>query len=369
MTHEATRPQSQPPTRPATHEPPRDLFRLILAVSIIGLLIGLSFWILKPFLPALIWSTMVAVATWPMMLAVQARLGRRRWPAVVVMTAAMLLVFVVPFSAAIGTLVVHMDGIVGWVKSIDVHTLVETPPAWVAKIPMVGGRLDAAWRDLASTADLSGKVAPYAAKLGTWFLGQLGGFGSVLLQFLLTVGITALLYAKGEVAAGGVLRFARRIGGQRGEGAVILASQAIRGVALGVVVTALVQSLMGGIGLAIAGVPYAPVLTAVMFMLAVAQVGAAPVLACAVIWVFWKGDTGWGIALAVWTIVVATMDNVLRPFLIKKGADLPLLLIFVGVIGGLIAFGLVGIFIGPIVLAVSYTLVASWIEEGIETAA
>ena len=348
---------------PMTHEPQRDLFRLLLSITLIGLLVVTSLWVLKPFLPALIWATMVAVATWPMMLAVQARLWRKRWLAVLVMTLGMLLVFVVPFSLAIGTLVVNLDEITGWVKSFDPHAL-QTPPEWVAKIPWVGERIASAWRELAPSGDLGKKVAPFAADLVSWFLGQLGGLGSIILQFLITVGISALLYAKGETAAGGVLGFARRIGGERGEGAVRLAGQAIRGVALGVVVTALAQSVLGGIGLAVAGVPYAALLTAAMFMLAVAQIGAGPVLVCAVIWVFWKGDTSWGIALAVWSVLVMAMDNVLRPFLIKKGADLPLLLIFVGVIGGLLAFGLVGIFIGPIVLAVSYTLVSAWMEEG-----
>jgi predicted PurR-regulated permease PerM len=120
---------------------------------------------------------------------------------------------------------------------------------------------------------------------------------------------------------------------------------------------------MGGIGLAIVGVPYAAVLTAGMFVLAVAQIGAAPVLVCAVIWLFWKGDTGWAVGLLAWTVIVGSLDNVLRPILIRRGADLPVLLILVGVIGGLIAFGLVGIFIGPIVLAVLYTLIAAWVDE------
>ncbi len=346
-------------------EPQRDLFRLILSITFIGLLITLSLWILKPFLPALIWATMVAVATWPMMLALQRRLGRRRWPAVLLMTLAMLLVFVIPFSLAIGTLVVHIDDITGWVKSLDVKAL-ETPPDWVLRVPWIGERLDSTWRELAPSGELSAKVAPFAAGLVSWLLGQLGSLGSIILQFLVTVGITALLYAKGETAAGGVVRFARRVGGDRGEGAVRLAGQAIRGVALGVVVTALAQSVLGGIGLAIVGVPYAAVLTAVMFMLAVAQIGAGPVLICAVIWVFWKGDTSWGIALAIWTVLVTGLDNFLRPYLIRKGADLPMLLILSGVIGGLMAFGLVGIFIGPIVLAVSYTLVSAWMDEGLQ---
>jgi predicted PurR-regulated permease PerM len=134
-------------------------------------------------------------------------------------------------------------------------------------------------------------------------------------------------------------------------------------VALGVGVTAIVQSVLGGIGLAIAGVPFASLLTAVMFMLCIAQLGPALVLVPAVIWVFWSGDTGWGIFLAIWTAVVGTMDNFLRPILIKRGADLPLLLILAGVIGGLIAFGLVGIFVGPVLLAVAYKLLGEWIAE------
>src|SRR5262245_312339 len=173
-------------------DPQRDLIRSILVVTILGILILLSVWILRPFLPALIWATMVAVATWPMMLAVQARLWRRRWLAVLVMTIAMLLVFIVPFALAIGTLVAHIDEITNWVKSFDVHAL-ETPPAWVNGIPLVGPHLDSAWRDLATTAELGDKVTPYAGKLATWFLGQIGGFGALLVQFLLTVAVTAVL--------------------------------------------------------------------------------------------------------------------------------------------------------------------------------
>ena len=185
----------------------------------------------------------------------------------------------------------------------------------------------------------------------------------VFVEFLLTVVFAAILYAHGEQAAVWVRRFGRRLGGESGDAAVLLSAQAIRGVALGVVVTALVQALLGGIGLAIAGVPFVAILTAVMFMFSVAQIGAVPVLIPAVIWLYWRDDVVWGSFLLVVTVVVGTLDNVLRPILIKKGADLPLLLIFAGVIGGLIAFGLIGIFVGPMVLAVTYTLLGAWIED------
>jgi predicted PurR-regulated permease PerM len=336
--------------------------RTVLLVAILGALFFFSLRVLQPFLPALIWATMIACATWPMMLAVQARLWRRRWLAVVVMTIAMSLVFLIPIGLAIGTLVTHVGDITSWAKSFDPSTL-NVPPVWVAKIPLVGERIADAWREFGAEGDLGGKIAPYTGAVVGWFVSQVGTFGAVLIQILLTVAMTAILYAKGEVAAGGVLRFAHKIGGERAESVVVLAGKAIRGVALGVVITAIVQALLGGIGLAIAGVPYAAVLTAAMFMLAIAQIGVGPVLVCAVIWMFWKGETGWGIALLVWTLLVTVSDNFLRPMLIKRGVDLPMLLILVGVIGGMIAFGLVGLFIGPMILAVTYTLVAAWVSE------
>jgi predicted PurR-regulated permease PerM len=144
----------------------------------------------------------------------------------------------------------------------------------------------------------------------------------------------------------------------------VLSGKAIRGVALGVGVTAFVQSFLGGIGLAVTGVPAAALLTAVMFILCIAQVGPVLVLVPATIWLYWKVGTLWGTVLLIWSLIVGAIDNFIRPVLIRKGADLPLLLIFAGVIGGLMAFGIIGIFIGPVVLAVSHTLLKAWISGG-----
>jgi len=184
-----------------------------------------------------------------------------------------------------------------------------------------------------------------------------------VLHLLLTIIVTAILFATGETAAKGVRRFAHRLAEDRGEDSVILAGQAIRAVALGVVVTAIVQSAAAGLGLAIAGIPFAAVLTAIIFILCIAQVGPILVLAPAVAWLYWSGDAVWGTVLLVWTILVGALDNVLRPILIKRGADLPLLLIFAGVIGGLVSLGIIGLFVGPVVLAVTYRLLESWIAD------
>ena len=143
-----------------------------------------------------------------------------------------------------------------------------------------------------------------------------------------------------------------------------LAGEAIQAVALGVVVTAMVQSGLAGFGLAVAGVPFAGVLTALIFVLCVAQLGPALVFIPAIAWMYWQGETGWATALLVWAVPVTLLDGVLRPYLIRMGADLPLMLILPGVIGGLIAFGVLGLFIGPVLLAVGYTLLVAWLDEG-----
>jgi predicted PurR-regulated permease PerM len=343
----------------------RDLAQTTLGVIFIGGLITASFWILWPFLPAVIWAAMVVVATWPVMLWIQARLWQRRSLAAAVMTLILLLVLVVPLSLAIMTLVDNSDRIAGWAR-LSEGFKVPPPPDWVAGLPVVGTKLQQFWQQHASAGiqDLAAKLEPYASSVSKWFVSEVGSFGMLFLQFLLTVVFAAILYAGGDSAAAWLKRFGRRLAGQRGENAVVLASQAIRGVALGVVVTAVVQSLLGAIGLAVAGVPLVPVLTALMFMLCIAQLGPVLVLAPAVAWMYWKGDSGWGTFLLVWTLIVGSLDNILRPYLIKKGADLPLLLIFAGVIGGMITLGLVGIFVGPVVLAVAYTLLDAWVDDG-----
>ena len=345
-------------------ELPRDLARTTLVVLFIGGLIAASFWIIRPFLAPLIWAAMIVVATWPLMRRVQSRLWGSRALAVTVMILALLLVFVVPLTMAIATIVEHADDIVNWAKELTGFRL-PPPPDWLRNLPFVDDHVALLWEKIAagSTRDIAAKAEPYAGAITRWFIAEVGSFGLVFAQFLLTIILSAVLYASGEVWARWMIRFGGRLASPRGERTVILAGQAIRGVALGVVATALAQSILGSIGLVIAGVPFVAMLTAVMFMLSIAQLGPVLVLLPAVGWLYWSDSIGWATFLLVWTMIVGTIDNVIRPFLIRQGADLPLLLIFAGVIGGLLSFGLVGIFVGPVVLAVAYTLVDAWVKD------
>jgi predicted PurR-regulated permease PerM len=339
-------------------------------VLCLAVLIGASVWVLRPFLPALVWATMLVVATWPLMRRVQTALGGRRSLAVLVMTLALMVLFAIPLLLAIQTIVDAAPELIDWSRAVS-GLAVPAPPEWLEKLPLVGVRLAERWAEIASLerSELSERLAPFVTPGVLWFVGQVGSLGLVFVHVLLTAVLAAILYARGEAAVAGLTGFARRLAGPRGEHVVQLAGRAIRGVALGVIGTALVQSALAGLGLAVVGVPYAGVLTAVMFLLGVAQIGPVPIMLGAVAWLYWTGVAGLATALLVWTLFVGAIDNVLRPLLIRRGAGLPLLLVFAGVLGGLLGFGIIGLFIGPVVLAVSYTLLVDWIAEPAQDAA
>ena len=341
-----------------------DITRTTLSVLIIGLLLVASLWTLRPFVGALIWATAIVVATWPLLLWVQKRVGGRRSIATAVMTIVMLIIFVVPFWAAIGALLDASAKGIDVVRAYLAHGL-GSPPAWIAGIPWVGDRIAGEWQQLAAGGPevLAETLRPYLRSAARWIVSITGGFGGVFLHFLLTVIIAAILYAQGELAAKGVMAFTRRLAGQRGEQSVVLAGQAVSSVALGVVVTALVQTTLVGLGLWATGVPHPGFLTAVTFVLCIAQLGPFPVLIPAVIWMYSNASFGWATALLVWSVPVGILDNFLRPILISRGVDLPILLIFAGVIGGLIGFGVIGLFVGPVILAVTYRSLQAWVGE------
>ncbi len=341
---------------------PRDITRTIVALLFFAMLVAVCLWILSPFVTALIWATMIVITTWPLMLKVEVGLRGKRSLAVIFMTMLLLMLFVAPLLVSTITIIDRSGEIVDLIKTVSTVSL-PSPPDWVENIPVVGTKLTERWSQLAaiSPADLSAHLTPYAGNALKWFGNKAGDLGKIMLHFLLTVVISAILYSTGEKAAAGVRMFARRLAGQQGEDAAVLAAKAVRGVALGVVVTALVQSALGGIGLAVSGVPAVALLTAVMFICCLAQIGPSLVLICAIAWLFWQNQTLWGSVMIIWTLFVGTIDNFIRPVLIKKGADLPLILIFAGVLGGLFAFGIIGLFIGPVVLAVTYTLLEAWV--------
>jgi len=349
----------------ASTAPPgtRDLPRIVLGVLFILLIGGASLYILKPFLPAVIWATMIVVATWPLLAKAQQHLGGSRTLATIAMMVLLLVIVIAPLVALISAIVGQAERL-SELRHIQIR--LPGPPDWVASIPLIGERAATEWRSIVAEGpeSLAARVSPYMSAIGAWLLAQLGGLGWMVVHLFLTFVFCGVLYASGETGAMGARRFFRRLHGARGDEVVMLAGASIRAVALGIVVTAVVQTVLGGLGLWIAGVPYVAVLSALMLVCCIAQIGPGLILFGSVIWLWYTGAQGWAIGLLVWALPVVMLDNVLRPILIRRGADLPLMLIMVGVIGGLLSFGIVGLFVGPVVLAVAYTLMAAWIAEG-----
>jgi predicted PurR-regulated permease PerM len=341
-----------------------ELISAIVLVVCIGALVAGAILVVRPFLPALVWASIIVVATWPLLQRLLALCGGRRRLAISLLSLGLLIAVVLPITWLLVTLITHApqlkDMVTGWLAGP-----LPAPPAWLARLPF-GDRMALEWQKLVeqTPASLVEYVRPYALQSVQWMGSHIGTLGSLLLEFVLTMILVVALYLHGDALALWVRRVAHRIGGERAEESVVLSSESLGAIAAGVVLTALAQAIVGGLGLLIAGVPGAGLLTSVVFIFCIGQLGVTPVLVPAVVWLFFRGDTGWAVALAIWTVALTTGDGFLRAWLIQRGAKLPFALIFAGVIGGLLAFGVVGIFIGPIVLAAALRLLNAWVESG-----
>lgn len=344
-----------------------DLARMMFGIIFISILILASFWIVQPFILGFSWASMVVITTWPLMLKLQHHFFGKRYLAILVLIILLIMLFVIPIGLTIESIVSKAPDVIEFTKRItqEGETFELPKLLWLDDIPMIGHSLFNGWQRLISDGgqQLLGHVQPYAGKTATWLLEQVTHIGNFMIHSTLMILFSALLYYKGEAVAASVKSFALRLSPSKGDLVVTLTAQAIRAVAFGVVLTALFQAIFAGIGLTISGFSYVTLLTLVAFFLCLIQVGPMPVLIPAIIWLYWTGDNTWGTILLIWTTVAGVMDNVIKPILIRIGANLPLLLILCGVIGGMIAFGLIGLFLGPVVLAVGHRLLSAWINE------
>jgi predicted PurR-regulated permease PerM len=354
---------------PATGEPknggsrpPSDLLRAVLAIGAMLLLVGGSLYILHPFVPALIWGTMIVVATWPTLIRLQGHLGGHRRLAVLVMLMVQIVVIVIPVYVAVSTLADHATEIMVFVKGLPAYAL-PSPPHWIAEIPLIGGRVAHEWQ-LLSDAGPGGalaKIQPYMVDAARWLLTRVSLLGVFVLHLVLMVIVCGLLYAKGEGAAQLVTQLAQHISPHYGAEIIHLIGQSIRAIALGIVVTAVVQASLAALGVWIAAIPYAGVLSALLLLACLVQIGPLlPLLGC-VAWLYTHDAHVAALLLLVWSIGVSMIDNFLRPILIRRAVSLPMIVILAGVLGGVLSIGVAGLFIGPVILAVTYHLLLAWI--------
>ncbi|MGD8478424.1 MAG: AI-2E family transporter, partial [Burkholderiales bacterium] len=322
---------------------------------------------LRPFLTAILWAGILTFSTWPLFLRLTDYLGGRRTLAASIMTVAVGVVMLAPFVIVAAGLADNSVMLATAARRAIDHGLPDAP-AWLARVPVIGTNLDEYWRSLAHDgAALVGEARRLLPTLRRVSLGVGEALGSGLIQLGISVFLAFFLYRSGE-SVGKQLRSAgSRLVGERAQRLFELAGGTVISVVYGILGTALAQGLLAGIGLAIAGVPAAPLLGLAVFFLSIVPVGPPIVWVSAAAWLLWNDSVGWAVFMVLWGLfVISGVDNIIKPWLISRGARLPFATVLLGVAGGALTFGFIGVFIGPTLLAVGTRLLAEWTERASE---
>jgi len=325
-------------------------------------MLGLGcFLILLPFLSATLWAAILCFATWPLFSRLKSMLNDRGTLAAVLAILTLSAIIIAPAAYLVTKLSDNINEITVATQKL-IHEGPPTAPAWVASLPFIGSRLNAYWTLMSenSSARLA-EIAKWLPKLQQLLLGGGRALGAGIFQIVLSLLMVFLMYRDGDAAANRLSTTIRLIGGTRGSRLLEVAGATMRAVVYGVLGTALLQGVLAGIGYVIAGVPGAALLGFMTFVLAVIPGGPALIAAPAVFWLYNRRSIAWAIFVVVWILIVGNLDNVLRPFLISRGGSTtPLILIVLGILGGVLTFGLLGLFLGPTILAVGYRIFDEW---------
>jgi predicted PurR-regulated permease PerM len=339
-------------------------FEQYARVAAIAFLVIACFLIIRPFLAAIIFAAVLCLSTWPAFRWVRDRLGGRNAVAALLFVLAMLLAIALPVALAGFSLVTHSAQAIDFVKGFLDRGPFELP-AWVTGLPVVGASLDEYWHQLFGNRE---EIVALAKRLAEPAKGMLVAAGSAagegLLYILLAIFMAFFFYRDGE-AAGRMLRdgMARLAGGEQGAAVIQTAHSAVKGVVYGLIGTALAQALVALVGFLIAGVPGAMALSALTFVLSFIPMGPAILWGGAAAWLYSGGETGWAIFMAAYGFfVISSVDNFIKPILMSRAGNLSMLLVVLGVFGGAVAFGFIGIFVGPTLLAVAWSLLKAWLE-------
>jgi predicted PurR-regulated permease PerM len=325
--------------------------------------------VLKPFLSALLWAAILVYSTWPAYRALTDRLKLSPGTAALVMVLVAFLVIGVPLAFATPTKREEIEGLRGAVENFLTHGLPGLG-AWIDRIPYIGHMLTEHLGGfdfgISGLADL---LSPYAGTLAQEGLGLLLAVLSGLAEVLLAILLSFFLYRDGPAIAARMEAALQRVAGDRTRHLVQLTGDVTRGVVYGLLGTAVVQGVLTTFGLWVSGVPRPLLLGLIAGCISILPIGAPVVWIPSALWLFTQGQNGWAIFLFLYGVLgISSADNFIRPWLISRGADLPLLLVMLGALGGVFAFGFLGLFLGPVLLAVGYTLLKDWADEGVVTA-
>lgn len=353
----ASPPLTSPPARPFEH------YARLVAVAL--LVLG-CFLVLRPFLGAILFAGVLCFSTWPLFKALRARLRGRSWLAALVLVFGMIVALALPVALAAQQLVVHSADMVEAARNfLDRHDML-TLPAFIRDLPLVGSSLDQYWQMLMqSQAEVVTLARRFADPAKALLVAIGGAITQGLVQILIAIFVAYFFYRDGDRIArllrGAVTRLA---GPEHGDSLAATAQNAVKGVVYGLLGTALAQAAVAIVGFLVAGVPAAFVLGAITFLLALVPMGPVLVWGGAAIWLYGNGEPGWALFMLIYGVaVISTVDNFVKPILMSRAGGLSMPLAVLGVLGGAIAFGFIGLFVGPALLSLGWSLARAWLEK------
>ena len=334
--------------------------RILTGLLLGGVGVG-CFLVLQPFLSAILWAAILVFTTWPIAEWLRQRLRLRPAAAAALMVLGTALVVVLPLALAAPG---GADDVAELRRSAEEALRHGLPaaPAWLRDVPLVGPYAATLWNSWAEDmSELLGAIRPYVATVLEGGLSLLLGIANGVLMFLLALFIAFFFYLHGQPIAASLTETLHRIIGPSAGRLIALTGATVRGVVYGILGTSIVQGLLTVLGLWVSGVPRPMTFGVIAGLLSVLPIGAPLIWIPASIWLMGTGSLGWGIFLAIWgSIIISGSDNIIRPWFIARGAQMPFLTTVLGVLGGALAFGLLGIFVGPVLLGLGYTLVKEW---------
>ena len=342
-----------------------EIVDLIVRLFLIGLLLAWCFLLIRPFLGILLWGIILAIAIFPMFLWVKNRLGGRGKLAGVILTLLGVGVIIGPVSVIATIFVNNTQTFADNLASGSL--VVPPPPEGIETWPVIGGRVNKIW-ELASVnlASVLSQFQPQLEALAKNLLFLAANIGLVLLKFVLSIIIAGILVINAERLSSRIRQVFLRITPKQGQEFLQLATGTIRGVTRGIIAVSVLQSLLIGIGLLLGGIPFAGLLTLLCLVLAIIQIGPGLVVIPSIIFAWSTMGTLTALLFTIWMVPCTLVDNILKPILMSQGLPVPTIVILIGVLGGTLVHGILGLFIGPVVLSLGYELIVAWVNQDVK---
>lgn len=338
---------------------------IFVRLALITLLFVWCFDIVRPFLVPAVWGIIITIGLQPLYLRLVERMSGRRVAAAVTVSALALVCLLIPAALLSGSLAAGIRDVLTAIEHGRFHLPYASA---LERIPLIGPQLASAWHSTKPNLEQTlVDLGPHLQPGLTWLAHTAAGAGLAMLHFVIAVVLAGFLLYRLDDGHQAILRFSHRIAGERGIEFTELATATIRSVTRGILGIALIESLLAGLGWLVAGVPWAGLWAMLALILSTLQIGSLPVALPILIYVFLTGDTLTFVLLLVWSLVVGALDHLLKPLLLGRGVDVPMIVIFVGALGGFLSAGVIGLFVGAVVLVVGYRLLIAWLEpQGVE---